>query len=112
MGIVVGAVIVSSVPELLRSSANARPLFYGAILIALLVKLRPWRLLAAELGGLVAFGFAVHAIAEAAYPRLVDGKALGSGSFAHACAMYENSANFKSSSSPVRSLMKARLSSP
>jgi branched-chain amino acid transport system permease protein len=83
MGIVVGAVIVSSVPELLRSSANARPLFYGAILIALLVKLRPWRLLAAELGGLVAFGFVVHAIAEAAYPRLVDGKALGSGTFAH-----------------------------
>src|SRR5207253_1826839 len=56
MGIVVGAVIVSSVPELLRSSANARPLFYGAILLAILVKLRPWRLLAAELGGLVAFG--------------------------------------------------------
>jgi hypothetical protein len=83
MGIVVGAVIVSSVPELLRSSANARPLFYGAILIALLVKLRPWRLLAAELGGLVAFGFVVHAIAEAAYPRLVDGKALGSGIVAH-----------------------------
>jgi hypothetical protein len=25
----------------------------------------------------------VHAIAEAAYPRLVDGKALGSGTFAH-----------------------------
>src|SRR6185437_4092403 len=75
MGIVVGAIIVSSVPELLRSSANARPLFYGAILLALLVKIRPWRLLAAELGGLVAFGFVVHAIAEAAYPRLVDGKA-------------------------------------
>src|SRR6185437_8436545 len=44
MGIVVGAIIVSSVPELLRSSANARPLFYGAILLALLVKIRPWRL--------------------------------------------------------------------
>jgi branched-chain amino acid transport system permease protein len=79
MGIVVGAVIVSSVPELLRSSANARPLFYGAILLALLVKVRPWRLLAAELGGLVAFGFAVHAIASAAYPRLVDGSPIGSG---------------------------------
>ena len=79
MGIVVGAIIVSSVPELLRSSANARPLFYGAILIALLVKVRPWRLLAAQMAGLVAFGFAVHAIAAAAYPRLVDGESIGSG---------------------------------
>ena len=79
LGIVVGAVIVSSVPELLRSSANARPLFYGAILLALIVRLRPWRLLAAVLAGLVAFGFAVHAIASAAYPRLVDGNPIGTG---------------------------------
>jgi ABC-type branched-subunit amino acid transport system permease subunit len=84
MGIVVGAVVVSSVPELLRSSANARPLFYGAILIALLVKVRPWPRLVAVLGGLVAFGFAAHAIASAAYPRLVHGHAIGSGVFAHA----------------------------
>jgi branched-chain amino acid transport system permease protein len=84
MGIVVGAVVVSSVPELLRSSANARPLFYGAILVAILVKLRPWRRLAAELAGLVAFGFAVHAIAAVAYPRLVDGESIGSGVFARA----------------------------
>ncbi len=79
MGIVVGAVVVSSVPELLRSSANARPLFYGTVLIALLVKVRPWRLLAAEFGGLVAFGFAIHGIASAAYPRLVHGESIGSG---------------------------------
>jgi ABC-type branched-subunit amino acid transport system permease subunit len=84
MGIVVGAIIVSSVPELLRSSANARPLFYGAILLVLLVKLRPWKRLVAVLAGLVAFGFAVHAIAEAAYPRLVDGNPVGSGVFSRA----------------------------
>ncbi len=84
MGIFVGAIVVSSVPELLRSSANARPLFYGAILLAILVKIRPWRRLALELGGLIAFGFAVHAIASAAYPRLTDGKAIGSGLFARA----------------------------
>jgi branched-chain amino acid transport system permease protein len=84
MGIVVGAVIVSSVPELLRSSANARPLFYGAILLAILVKIRPWRRLAAELAGLLAFGFAVHSIAAAVYPRLVDGQSIGSGLFARA----------------------------
>jgi hypothetical protein len=84
MGIVVGAIIVSSVPELLRSSANARPLFYGAILLAILVKIRPWRRLAAELAGLLAFGFAVHAIASVVYPRLVDGQSIGSGLFARA----------------------------
>jgi ABC-type branched-subunit amino acid transport system permease subunit len=84
MGIVVGAIVVSSVPELLRSSSNARPLFYGAILLAILVKIRPWRRLAAELAGLLAFGFAVHAIAAAAYPRLVDGQSIGSGLFARA----------------------------
>ena len=84
MGIVVGAVVVSSVPELLRSSANARPLFYGAILLAILVKVRPWPRLVAVLGGLVAFGFAAHAIASAAYPRLVHGHAIGSGWFARA----------------------------
>jgi ABC-type branched-subunit amino acid transport system permease subunit len=84
MGIVVGAVVVSSVPELLRSSANARPLFYGAILLTLLVKVRPWPRLAAVLAGLVGFGFAAHAIASAAYPRLVHGDAIGSGAFASA----------------------------
>jgi hypothetical protein len=84
IGIVVGAIIVSSVPELLRSSANARPLFYGAILLVLLIKLRPWKRLAAVLVGLIAFGFAVHAIAAAAYPRLVDGNVVGSGFFSRA----------------------------
>jgi branched-chain amino acid transport system permease protein len=84
MGIMVGAVIVESVPELLRASANARPLFYGAILAALLVKLRPWRYLAAVFAALVGLGFAVHAIAAAAYPRLVDGSAQGSDFFARA----------------------------
>jgi hypothetical protein len=34
--------------------------------------------------GLIAFGFAVHAIAAAAYPRLVDGNAVGSGFFSRA----------------------------
>jgi branched-chain amino acid transport system permease protein len=81
MGIFVGAVIVSSVPELLRSSANARPLFYGAILLVLIVRLRPWRVLGAVLAGLFGFGFAAHAIAAAAYPRLVHEHALGTGSF-------------------------------
>ncbi len=84
MGIVVGAIIVSSVPELLRASANARPLFYGAIALAILVKLRPWRRLGLEVAALIGFGFAVHAIAAAAYPRLVHGSPIGSDFFARA----------------------------
>ncbi|HXY85250.1 MAG TPA: branched-chain amino acid ABC transporter permease [Gaiellaceae bacterium] len=81
-GIVFGAIVVTSVPELLRSTANARPIFYGVILIALVMTIRPWKRLAAVLGGLIAFGFVVHAIASAWYPRLVEGKAQGSGWFA------------------------------
>jgi branched-chain amino acid transport system permease protein len=84
MGIVVGSVIVSSVPELLRAPTNARPLFYGAIALALLIKVRPWRRLAVIGLGLVAFGFAVHAIAHAAYPRLTAGHAQGSDALARA----------------------------
>jgi ABC-type branched-subunit amino acid transport system permease subunit len=84
MGIVVGAIVVSSVPELLRASGNARPLFYGAIALAILVKLRPWRRLGLEVAALIGFGFAVHAIAAAAYPRLVHGSSIGSDFFARA----------------------------
>jgi branched-chain amino acid transport system permease protein len=84
MGIVAGAIIVSSVPELLRASTNARPLFYGTILVILLVKIRPWRRLAFVFAELIALGFAIHAIADAAYPRLTDGNAIGSGVFARA----------------------------
>jgi branched-chain amino acid transport system permease protein len=84
MGIVAGAIIVSSVPELLRSSANARPLFYGTILVVLLIKIRPWRRLAFIFAELIALGFAIHAIADAVYPRLTDGKPVGSGVAARA----------------------------
>jgi ABC-type branched-subunit amino acid transport system permease subunit len=84
LGIVAGAIIVSSVPELLRSSANARPLFYGTILLVLLIKLRPWRRLAFIFAELIALGFAIHAIADAAYPRLTDGRPIGSDFFARA----------------------------
>jgi ABC-type branched-subunit amino acid transport system permease subunit len=82
MGIVAGAIIVSSVPELLRASSNARPLFYGTILIVLLIKIRPWRRLAFIFAELIALGVAIHAIADAAYPRLTDGQPIGSGTFA------------------------------
>jgi branched-chain amino acid transport system permease protein len=69
-GVALGAIIVNCTPELLRSQQDATFLFYGVILLTILAKLRPWRLCAAFLASLVAFGFAVHAIADVAYPRL------------------------------------------
>jgi branched-chain amino acid transport system permease protein len=83
-GIALGALIINAVPELLRSPTNARWIFYGTILVTLLLKLRPWRKLGAVLALLVGFGFAVHAIASAAYPRLTEGHAQGGGAFARA----------------------------
>jgi branched-chain amino acid transport system permease protein len=72
-GVVVGAIIVNVLLELLNRPDHARWLFYAAALIGLIVKLRPWRLLAAVLGGLVAFGVVVNQIVAAVWPRGVQG---------------------------------------
>ena len=76
-GVVIGAIVINCVPEILRTPDSARWLFYAAILLTLVGKLRPWRRLALVLVGLVGFGFAVHAIAHAALPRLTAGAAGG-----------------------------------
>jgi hypothetical protein len=52
---------------------NGRWLFYAAILITLFATLRPWRRLAAVLGGIVVFGAVLHAIVAATTERGVDG---------------------------------------
>jgi branched-chain amino acid transport system permease protein len=78
-GVALGALIINCTPELLRSEHNASLLFYGVILVTILAKLRPWRLCAAFLASVVAFGFAVHAIADATYSRLTAGHAHLSG---------------------------------
>ena len=69
-GVALGAIVINCAPELLRSQHDASFLFYGIILVTILAKIRPWRVCAGFLAGLVAFGFAVHAIADAAWPRL------------------------------------------
>lgn len=68
-GVVLGAIVVNIVPELLRSGTNAHWLFYGAILLGIVVKLRPWQRLAAVLVGVVAFGFVVRLISDAVWER-------------------------------------------
>jgi len=83
-GVVVGALVINGAPELLRSSSNARFLFYGVILLALFVALKPWYKPVLVLLGTIAFGFAVHAIVGATWSRGTAGHIDGGGSFGRA----------------------------
>jgi ABC-type branched-subunit amino acid transport system permease subunit len=83
-GVVIGALVVNGAPELLRSSSNARFLFYGVLLLALFVALRPWYKPVIVLLGTIAFGFAVHGIASAVWSRGTAGHISGAGEFGKA----------------------------
>ena len=73
-GAAVGALVVMIIYDgLLRSPADSGYLFYGLILLTLVVKLRPWRRLGAVLAATAAFGFAAHAIAAAVSASAVAG---------------------------------------
>jgi branched-chain amino acid transport system permease protein len=82
-GVALGAMIVNGVPELLRSQGNAAWLFYGVLLAVIVTKMRPWRKMAAFLAGLLAFGFAFHAIVGAAWSRSTAGTAASGGPLKH-----------------------------
>jgi branched-chain amino acid transport system permease protein len=73
-GAVLGGLIVSIVLDgFLRSPTQAGYIFYGVIVVTMLVKLRPWAKLGAVLGGTIAFGFIVHAIVSAFSSSAVAG---------------------------------------
>jgi branched-chain amino acid transport system permease protein len=73
-GAATGALVIVVIYDgLLRSPTDSCYLFYGLILLTLLVKLRPWRRLGLVLAATVVLGFAVHAIAAAISPRAVAG---------------------------------------
>ena len=73
-GAVTGALVVMVIYDgLLRSASDSAYLFYGAILLTLLVKVRPWRRLGLILAATAVFGLAVHAIAAAVSPAAVAG---------------------------------------
>ena len=73
-GAAVGALVVMVIYDgLLRSPTDSGYLFYGLILLTLVVKLRPWRRLAAVLAATAALGFAAHAIAGAVSAKAVAG---------------------------------------
>jgi ABC-type branched-subunit amino acid transport system permease subunit len=73
-GACTGALVVMVIYDgLLRSPAESGYLFYGLVLLTLLVKLRPWRRLGIVLAATAALGFAVHAIAGAISEGAVAG---------------------------------------
>ncbi|HLJ01919.1 MAG TPA: hypothetical protein VKT31_00685 [Solirubrobacteraceae bacterium] len=73
-GAVLGAVVIEATYDgFLRSPHWAGVIFYGLILLTLLVKLRPWRRLAGVLVGTVVFGFVVYAIVHAISPSATAG---------------------------------------
>ena len=73
-GAILGGVLITVVEQMLTSPTDAAYLFYGLILAALVVKIRPWRYLAAELAGIVLFGLAAHAIVSSISASAVAGQ--------------------------------------
>ena len=78
-GAILGAIVVASVPEILRTPENARYLFYGALIAVLVAAVRPWQRLAVLVGAAVAFGFAVHEIVGLVWPDGVEAGTRGEG---------------------------------
>jgi branched-chain amino acid transport system permease protein len=73
-GAVLGGLVVGiTLDGFLRSATEAGYIFYGLILLTLLVKMRPWRKLAVVVGSTVVLGFALHAIVDAISHSAVQG---------------------------------------
>jgi branched-chain amino acid transport system permease protein len=78
-GAVAGAVVVTVVLDLLRDPNQASIAFYGVILITLIAKLRPWKLLVGVIAATVGFGYAFHAIVAALWPSADAGSTQSTG---------------------------------
>jgi branched-chain amino acid transport system permease protein len=79
-----GLIVVITLDGFLRSPTESGYIFYGLILVALLVKLRPWRRLGGVLAATIALGFAAHAITKAVSASAVAGGPQSSGWIASA----------------------------
>jgi branched-chain amino acid transport system permease protein len=66
-GVMLGAFTIIVGLELLSTPDNARLLFYGVIAVGLVVWLRPLRWIPIVIGGTIALGFVVNAIATAVW---------------------------------------------
>jgi hypothetical protein len=65
--------VVTVAENMLSSPTDAAYLFYGLIIIALIAKVRPWRRLGFVVAGVIAFGYATHAIVGAIAPVATAG---------------------------------------
>lgn len=72
-GVVLGAILISVMLEFLREPNDSRVLFYAVVVMGLVAVFRLSRRLAVVVGGLVAFGFAAHAVAAATNRSWVEG---------------------------------------
>jgi ABC-type branched-subunit amino acid transport system permease subunit len=82
-GVVIGAIVINVSDRLLTTPENARFIFYGGIVLAVLAAVSRRRWGPYWVGGIVAavvgFGFAVHGIASAFWSRGVEGTPPGEG---------------------------------
>jgi len=76
-GAILGAIIVASVPEILRTPENARFLFYAAAIAMLVATVRPWQRLAGVVAAVVAFGAVLYQLVALAWPEGVEGPLAG-----------------------------------
>ncbi|MGH2915741.1 MAG: branched-chain amino acid ABC transporter permease, partial [Solirubrobacteraceae bacterium] len=79
-GAVLGGIVVTAGEQIVSSPTDAGYLFYGLILLALLVKVRPWRKLGAVLAGTIVLGVVLRLIVGAISASATAGHA-GSGGF-------------------------------
>ncbi len=77
-GAILGGIVVTAIEQMLASPTDAAYLFYGLLLLALVMKIRPWRYLAAVLVGIVVFGLVAYNVAGAISSSVTAGSA-GSG---------------------------------
>jgi ABC-type branched-subunit amino acid transport system permease subunit len=79
-GVTVGAVLINASLEALRGPDDASWLFYGIVVLALLLLMRPRWLPLAVLGATAVFGVVAHEVAEQVRPSLVSGSTFGTAS--------------------------------
>jgi branched-chain amino acid transport system permease protein len=82
-GVLLGAVVITVSYEILRpeTPGTARVVFYLAVLVAVVWRVRPWTRLAAVLGGAIVFGFVVHWVVGAVSDSATSGEAISGGRF-------------------------------
>ncbi|HJR94816.1 MAG TPA: branched-chain amino acid ABC transporter permease [Gaiellaceae bacterium] len=77
VGVTIGAVLINASLEALRDPDDASWIFYAAVVLGLILLMRPRWLPLAVLAGTAVFGLVVHEVAEEVRPSLVAGNTFG-----------------------------------